>query len=152
MLCKQMTRYLFWKPHLLQLAIPAAAFAFIVCLFLKKPKQPRPELLTSLANVINHVVGTRVLLDKSRNICHAFCNFLWIPHTLFSPSSPLAGEIYVWTRSDARELVTCHSSTGQYALREIGVAVSWGLVGIPGANSQWLMKRFTREPPRFGGH
>lgn len=146
-----MTCYLFWKPHLLQLAVPAAALAFILCLLFKKPKQPRPELLTSLANVINHAVGTRVLLDKSRNICHAFCNFLLIPHTLFSLSSPLAGEICVWTRSDARELVTCHSSTGQYALWEIGVAVSSGLVGIPGANSQWILKHFTGEPPRFGG-
>lgn len=61
----------------------------------QKPKQHRPELLTSLANVINHVLGTWVLLDKSHNICHVFCDFLLIPHTLFSLSSPLAGEIYV---------------------------------------------------------
>lgn len=118
----------------------------------KKPQQRRPELLTSLANVINHVLGTWVLLDKSHNICHAFCNFLLILHTLFSLSSPLAGEIYVWTRSDARELVMCHSSTGQYALWEIGVAINSGLAGVPGANTQWPLKRFTRNPPWFRGH
>lgn len=105
----------------------------------KKPQQRCPELLTSLANVINHVLGTWVLLDKSHNICHAFCNFLLISHTLFSLSSPLAGEIYVWTRSDARELVTCHSSTGQYALWEIGVAVirGWQAFPVPTRNGHW---------------
>lgn len=83
------------KAPLASLAMLAAALVFAPCLLFSKPEQRCPGLLTSLTNVINHVLGTWALLDKSNNICHAFCNFLLIPHTIFSLSSPLAGEIYV---------------------------------------------------------
>ena len=51
----------------------AAALVFAPCLLVSKPEQRCPGLLTSLTNVINHVLGTWALLDKSNNICHAFC-------------------------------------------------------------------------------
>lgn len=82
-----MTCYLFLK-------IPLASFGHSCCGLsicsvrtFQKPKQYHPELLTSLANVIHHELGTCALLDKPNNICCAFCNFPLIPHTLFSLSS-----------------------------------------------------------------
>lgn len=141
------------------LKIPLASFGHSCCgrsvcsvRTFQKPKQYHPELLTSLAKVIHHVLGTCTLLDKPNNICCTFCNFPLISSHFIFTCIPCAREMCVWSHSHARELGIRHFSTGQRTWRETGAAASWELAGVPVASIQWPLKRFASKSPWLGGH
>lgn len=127
------------------LKIPLASFGHSCCGLsicsvhtFQKPRQYRPELLTSLANVIHHALGTCASLDKPHNICRAFCNFPLILHTLFSLSSlGVLVRCMSDSRSHARELGIRHFfPQGSVPGEKLGQALvgSWQVSPLPASN------------------